>query len=189
MSAFNFDHPPEERTKLRSAQEEMDVFPNIRLVLDAKEHRIKQPVSKKGPGGKKQDRQKPNYSGKKKTYILKNQIGAAPNDLIEVVSECVPRGSTRDFILLRKTDWLFKLEGGEAVMMDKGDDEILSNHPDKKLYPPLKALRNYPLTGEQKSYNHFLARYCIVWSQSLRNSINSRCLLSYHCVNILFSSS
>lgn len=189
MSAFNFDHPPEEHTKLRSVQEEMDVFPDIYLVLDAKEHHIKQPVSKKCPGGKKQDRQKPNYSGKKKTHIFNNQIGAAPNDLIEVVSEYVPCGSTRDFTLLRKTDWLSKLEGGEVVMMDKGDDDILSNYPDNKLYPPLKARRNYPLTGEQKSYNHFLARYRIVRSQSLRNSINSRCLLSYHCVNNLFSSS
>jgi len=189
MSAFNSDHPPEERTKLRSVQEEMDVFPDVRLVIDAKEQRIKRPVSKKGSDGKKQDRQKSYFSGKKKTNIIKNQIGMASNSLIEDVSECFPRGSTRDLTLLRKTDWLSKLEDGAVVMMDKGDDDIPSNYPDKKLYLSFKARRNYPLTGEQKSYNRFLVKYHILWSQTLRNSINSRCLLSYHCVNNLFSSS
>ena len=184
MSAFNFDHPPVDRTKLCSVQEEMDVFPNFRLVIGAKEQRIKRPVSKKSPDGKKQERQKPYYFGKKK-----NQIGVAPNGLIDVVSECVLRGSSHGLILQRRTDWLSKPEDREAVMMDKDHDGIPSNYPDKKLYLSFKARHNYPLTGEQKSYNQFLAKYRIVWSQTLRNSINSRCLLSYHRSKNLFSSS
>jgi len=78
MSSFNFERPSAERTKLRSVQEVMDAFPDVRLVIDAKEQRIERPASKKDQGGKKQDRQKPYYSGKKKTHTLKNQIGVAP---------------------------------------------------------------------------------------------------------------
>jgi IS5 family transposase len=162
MSTFNFELPSAERTKLRSVQEVMDAFPDVRLVIDAKEQRIERPASKKDKDGKKQDRQKPYYSGKKKTHTLKNQIGVAPNGLIEALSESVPGGATHDLTLLRQTDWLSELDEDEAAMMDKGYDGILNDYPDKKLYLPFKARRNHPLTEEQKAYNRFLAKYRIV---------------------------
>lgn len=37
MTTFNFEHPKPEVPKLRSVQEVMDVFPEIRLVMNAKE--------------------------------------------------------------------------------------------------------------------------------------------------------
>ena len=162
MSNFNFEHPSAERTKLRSVQEVMDAYPDVRLVIDAKEQRIERPASKKDQDGKKQDRQKPYYSGKKKMHTLKNQIGVAPTGGIEAVSESVPGGSTHDLTLLRQTDWLSKLENDEAAMMDKGYDGITADYPDKKLYLPFKARRNHPLTEEQKAYNRFLAKYRII---------------------------
>ena len=162
MSTFNFERPSAERTKLRSVQEVMDAFPDVRLVIDAKEQRIERPANKKDQDRKKQDRQKPYYSGKKKTHTLKNQIGVAPNGLIEAISESVPGGSTHDLTLLRQTDWLSELDDDEAAMMDKGYDGIATDYPDKKLYLPFKARRNHPLTEEQKAYNRFLAKYRIV---------------------------
>jgi len=162
MSTFNFERPCAERTKLRSVQEVMDAFPDVRLVIDAKEQRIERPANKKDKDGKKQDRQKPYYSGKKQMHTIKNQVAVAPNGLLEAVSESVPGGAIHDLTLLRQTDLLSKLDDDEAAMMDKGYDGITTDYPDKKLYLPFKARRNQPLTEEQKAYNRFLAKYRIV---------------------------
>jgi transposase len=162
MTNFNFERPSAERTKLRSVQEVMDAFPDVRLIIDAKEQRIERPANKKDKDGKVQDRQKPYYSGKKKTHTLKNQIAVAPNGRIEDASESVPGGANHDLTLLRQTDLLAKLANDEAAMMDKGYDGICADYPDKKLYLPFKARRNHPLTQDQKAYNRFLSKYRIV---------------------------
>jgi hypothetical protein len=162
MSTFNFERPSAERPKLGSVQEVMEAFPDVRLVIDAKEQCIERPANKKDKNGKKQGRQKPYFSGKKKTHTLKNQVGVAPNGLVEAVSESVPGGAIHDLTLLRQTDLLSKLDDDEAAMMDKGYDGITADYPDKKLYLPFKARRNHPLTEEQKAYNRFLAKYRIV---------------------------
>jgi len=109
ITDFNFERPSAERTQLRSVQEVMDAFPDVRLILDAKEQRIERPASKKDKDGKVQDRQKPYYSGKKKTHTLKNQIAVAPNGRIEDASESVPGGANHGLTLLRQTNLLAKL--------------------------------------------------------------------------------
>lgn len=162
MTSFNFEYPTADRKKLSSAQEIMDAFPDVRLIIDAKEQRVERPQSKKDKDGNVQDRQKPYYSGKKKAHTIKNQAAISPSGLVEHASESVPGGSTHDLTLLRQTDLLSKLADGEAAMMDKGYDGIVADYPDKKLYLPFKARRNHPLTEEQKAYNRFLAKYRIV---------------------------
>jgi hypothetical protein len=162
MTTFNFERPSAERIKLRSVQEVMDAFPDVRLVIDAKEQHIERPTNKKDKDGKVQDRQRPYYSGKKKAHTLKNQIAVAPNGRIEDVSESVPGGANHDLTLLRQTDLLSKLSEDEAAMMDKGYDGICADYPNKKLYLPFKGRRNHPLTEEQKAYNRFLSKYRIV---------------------------
>jgi IS5 family transposase len=162
MTSFNFERPKAERKKLHSVAEVMDAFPEVRLVIDAKEQRVERPKNKKDKDGNMQDRQKPYYSGKKKTHTLKNQAAVSPTGLIEHASESVPGGATHDLNLLRQTDLLSELGEGEAAMMDKGYDGIVADYPDKKLYLPFKARRNHPLTEEQKAYNRFLAKYRIV---------------------------
>lgn len=161
MTSFNFELPKADRKKLSSVAEIMDAFPDVRLIIDGKEQRVERPKNKKDKDGKVQDRQKPYYSGKKKTHTLKNQAAISPTGLIEHASESVP-GSTHDLTLLRQTDLLSELADDEAAMMDKGYDGIAADYPDKKLYLPFKARRNHPLTEEQKAYNRFLAKYRIV---------------------------
>jgi len=162
MTSFDFERPSAERKKLSSVAEVMDAFPDVRLIIDAKEQRIERPKNKKDKDGHLQDRQKPYYSGKKKTHTLKNQAAVSPTGRIEHVSESVPGGANHDLNLLRQTDLLSKLDDGEAAMMDKGYDGISADYPDKTLYLPCKARRNHPLTDEQKAYNRFLAKYRIV---------------------------
>ena len=162
MTSFNFERPKADRKKLSSVKEIMDAFPDVRLIIDAKEQRIERPKNKKDKDGNMQDRQKPYYSGKKKAHTLKNQAAISPTGLVEHASESVPGGSTHDVTLLRQTDLLSELADDEAAMMDMGYDGIAADYPDKKLYLPFKARRNHPLTDEQKAYNRFLAKYRIV---------------------------
>jgi len=167
MTSFTYDRPGPERKKLRSVAAVMDAFPDVRLVIDAKEQRIERPKPQKDAQGKPQDQQKPYYSGKKKTHTLKNQIAVRPDGLIEAVSDSVPGGQTHDLTLLRQTDLLSQLDEDEAAMLDKAYDGLQNDYPDTRIYQPFKARRNHPLTDEQKAYNRFLARYRIVVEHSL----------------------
>lgn len=161
MTNFNFERPKADRKKLSCVTEIMDAFPDVRLIIDAKEQRVERPKNKKDKDGNVQDRQKPYYSGKKKAHTIKNQAAISPTGLVEHASESVP-GSTHDLTLLRQTDLLSELADDEAAMMDKGYDGITADHPNKKLYLPFKARRNHPLNQKQKDYNRFLAKYRIV---------------------------
>jgi len=162
MTSFTFERPPADRPKLRSPQAVMEAFPNVRLVIDAKEQRIRRPKNTKDAAGQTQDQQRPYYSGKKKSHTLKSQVAVSPSGLIEAVSESVPGGATHDLTLLRQTDLLAQLGPDEAAMLDKGYDGIQKDYPDLRLYLPFKARRNHPLTEEQKAFNRFLARYRII---------------------------
>jgi len=168
MTTFSYEHPKDRRQKkLRSVEGVMDAFPDVRLVIDAKEQRVQRPKNKKDGDGNLEDRQKPYYSGKKKTHTLKNQIAVRPDGLIEAVSESVPGGANHDITVLRQTNLLAELDEDEAAMMDKGYDGIKNDYPDTRIYQPYKARRNHPLTDEQKAYNCFLSGYRIVVEHTL----------------------
>jgi len=162
MTMFTFERPSGERKKLRSPQEVMDAFPEVRLVIDAKEQRIQRPKNTKDDNGNTQDNQKPYYSGKQKAHTLKSQIAVRPDGLIEAVSQSVPGGANHDLTLLRDTDLLGQLDIDEAAMVDKGYDGIQNEYPHMPIYQPFKARRNHPLTDEHKAYNRFLSSYRIV---------------------------
>src|SRR6266481_4624812 len=50
--------------ELRSPEAVMDAFPDVALIIDGKEQRIRRPKTKKDEEGNTQDTQKPYYSGK-----------------------------------------------------------------------------------------------------------------------------
>lgn len=168
MTSFAFEHPAPERPKLRSPQALMDAFPEVRLVIDAKEQRIQRPKSRQD-ATPPHEQQKPYYSGKKKTHTLKNEVGVRPDGHIDAVSQSVPGGANHDITLLRKTKLLDKLdpEAGEAAMTDKGYDGIQKDYPGVPIYQPYKARRGHRLSEEQKAYNRHLSRYRIVVEHAL----------------------
>jgi len=158
LTDFPFERPPAERRKLRSVAAVMDAFPEVRLVIDAKEQRIQRPKSTK-----EEDRQKPYYSGKKKCHTLKTQIAVTPEGRLGAVSASVPGGATHDLTLLRRTRLIEQLDpDDEAAMLDKGYTGIGKDYPGYRLYLPFKAQRNHPLTEEEKAYNQHLSQYRIV---------------------------
>ncbi len=163
LADFSFERPCSERRKRGTLQEVMDAFPDVALVIDAKEQRIQRPKSTKA-----EDRQKPFYSGKKKCHTLKNQVAAEPDGQVGAVSESVPGGATHDLTLLRHTGLIGELATeGEAGMMDKGYVGITKDYPEHRLYLPFKATRGHPLTNEQKAYNGLLAKYRVVAEHTL----------------------
>jgi len=170
-TVFVCERPAEDRKKLRSVQAIMDAFPDVRLVIDAKEQRVQRPGGSDESGN---SRQKPFYSGKKKMHTLKTQVAVSPDGSFQSVDPSVP-GSVHDLTLLRQSDLLHRLEKSEGVMMDKGYDGIQTfdpKHPDKNgpphpCYLPHKARRGHPLTDEQKAFNAHLSKYRIVVEHSL----------------------
>ena len=102
MTSFNFERPKADRKKLSSVAEIMDAFPDVRLIIDAKEQRVERPKNKKDEEGNVQDRQKPYYSGKKKTHTLKNQVAISPMGTVEHASESVlKKPFTETVVMLR----------------------------------------------------------------------------------------
>jgi hypothetical protein len=165
MTRFAYDHPSSERRKLHSAEAVMEAFPQVRLVIDAKEQRIQRPRTPKGGAG--QSEQKPYYSGKKKAHTLKSQIAVQPDGHIEAVSDSVPGGAYHDLHLLRQSKLLDQLGEGEEAMLDKGYVGIQSDYPHLRLTLPFKARRNHPLEEDQKAYNRLLSRYRIIVEHTL----------------------
>ena len=154
LDDFPFDRPARDRKPLSSVQEVMEAFPQVRLVIDSKEQRVYR------PGGRFQ-RQKPYYSGKKKTHTHKVQLGVSPNGLIASLSAPVP-GSVNDVRLLRETGLLDRLGPGESALADKGYEGGDKGYPPGVLIQPRKNRKRRPLTPSDKQRNRLVARYRVV---------------------------
>lgn len=168
LTEFAFERPATERKKLGSTQAVMDAFPEVALVLDGKEQRLRRPKSKKDEEGTLQNTQKPYFSGKKKCHTLKNEIAVRPSGEVGSVSDSYPGGENHDLTVTRKNHLLDRLDPeGEAAMTDSGYDGLAKDYPDHTLYQVQKARRNRPLTPEQKDFNRVLGRYRIVVEHTL----------------------
>jgi hypothetical protein len=161
MGTFPFERPPADRRKLGSLGELMDAFPQVRLVIDAKEQRVERPSG--------EARQRPFYSGKKKCHTLKTQVAVLPDGRLGAVSDSVPGGAWHDLTLLRDSGVLSGLDPGadEGAMLDRGYIGIRKDYPELPLFLPHRASRGRPLTEEQKAENRWLARYRIVVEHTL----------------------
>lgn len=154
LGTFPFDRPGRDRTKLRSPAQVMAAFPQVTVIIDAKEQRINRPEGFEA--------QEPYYSGKKKAHTLKTQVVVDPRGRIETVSDSVPGGANHDLPLLRTSGVLERLREGEAAMMDKGYVGVKNTHPGVAIVIPFKASRGHPLTDEQKASNRVVASHRIV---------------------------
>src|SRR5262245_26141205 len=153
LADFPFDRPGEGRKKLRSAAEVMAAFPEVRLVIDAKEQRINKPRG--------EEARRPYYSGKKKAHTVKTRVAVNPRGQIEAVSESVP-GATHDLALLVRSGLMGGLGEGEAAMMDKGYVGVDKHHPGAAVVLPHKKPRGGELSDEQRRHNRQVARHRIV---------------------------
>jgi hypothetical protein len=153
LSDFPFGRPGPDRKKARSAAEVMAAFPQVRVIIDAKEQRINKPRG--------EERQRPYYSGKKKAHTIKTQVVVDTRGRIEAVSESAP-GSTHDLTLLVKSGVLGGLGEGEGAMTDKGYVGADKHCPDVPLVIPYRKPRGGELSDEQRAFNREVSRHRIV---------------------------
>jgi hypothetical protein len=168
LTEFAFERPSEERKKLGSPQAVMDAFPEVALIIDGKEQRIRRPKTKKDDQGNIEQTQKPYYSGKKKCHTLKNEIAVRPCGEVGSVSKSFPGGENHDITLTRKNGLLDRLDPqSEAAMTDSGYDGLAKDYPHHRLFIVQKARRNHALTPEEKAFNRVLGRNRIIVEHTL----------------------
>jgi hypothetical protein len=168
LTEFAFERPAPERKKLCTKEAVMDAFPEVVLVLDGKEQRIRRPKTSKDDQGNPTDTQKPYYSGKKKCHTLKNEIAVRPSGEVGSVSDSFPGGHNHDITVTRKNGLLDHLNPQEeAVMTDSGYDGLSKDYPEHTLFQVAKARRNHRLTPEQKAFNRVLGRSRIIVEHTL----------------------
>jgi hypothetical protein len=146
---FPFDRPARDRKKVRTAEALFQEFPDVCLIVDAKEQPFRRPDG--------WDNQKAFYSGKRKQHTLKYQVGVTPEGRVGSVSVSVP-GSAHDLTLLRGSGLLGRLGEAEGVMADKaylGADE---GRPGLRVVLPVKRPPKGELSKSQKGYNRRVSR-------------------------------
>ena len=153
MTAFPFDRPGRGRTRLGTADAVMAAFPDVRVVIDAKEQGFRRPAG--------WEEQKPFYSGKRKRHTLKNQVVCTPTGRIGSVSKTAP-GRTHDLTVLRHDGALDRLPADAGVMADKGSVGVGADAGGRPVVVPAKATRNHPLTDDQKASNRVINRHRVV---------------------------
>jgi hypothetical protein len=124
-------------------------FPEVRLIVDAKEQPFRRPDGWGNP--------KTFYSGKRKQHTVKYQVGVTPEGRVGSVSVSVP-GGVHDRTLLRSSGLLDRRGEGEEVMTDKaylGADE---GRPGLRVILPFKRPPKGELSPAQKRYNRRVSR-------------------------------
>jgi hypothetical protein len=144
---------PDEQQRKRDLGEILRDFPDLEVLVDATEQRIRRPKSTP-----EQDTQRAYFSGKKKKHALKTQMAIAPDGRIQEVRASVP-GATSALTLLRQTNTVARLTGG--LMCDAGYQGLAKDHPEKLLYQAHRASRGHPLTETQRAENRRLSHYRI----------------------------
>ena len=153
LPGFPLDRPGPDRKKARSAADVMAAFPQVRVIIDAKEQRINKPAG--------EEKQRPYYSGKKKAHTIKTQVVVNPRGQIEAVSGSVP-GATHDLTLLVGSGVLGRLGEGEGAMTDKGYVGVDRYYPGVPVVLPFKRPCGGELSDEQREFNREVSRHRIV---------------------------
>lgn len=147
MGTFPLERPRKKHG--RSLAEVIESVPEVRVLVDSKEQRIRRPS-----GG--WEAQKPYYSGKKKAHTLKTQLSTDLHGRVLSVSESVP-GTRSDIDLLRQSRLPEHLSEEEAMAADGAYVGIEKDYPQVDFYLPFKKKKGQALTEAQKSFNQALA--------------------------------
>lgn len=141
------------REQGRSLPEILEDCPELAVVIDTFEQRVRRPT----------DKQKANehYSGKKKQIARKTQVCVDWDGHICDVSDSVA-GPTADITLLKETGVLNRLPEGVGAWGDLAYQGIRGLHPQGLGAHPRKKPRGQPRPAEDKAYNTALSRERII---------------------------
>jgi hypothetical protein len=142
-----------DRTQGRSLPEILEDCPEVAVVIDSFEQRIRRP--------KDREKADQNYSGKKKQITRKTQVCVDWEGHICHVSDSVP-GPTADITLLKETQVLESLPEGVGAWGDSAYQGIRELHPQGLGAHPRKKPRGKPRPPEDKAYNTALSSERII---------------------------
>lgn len=129
------------KKKLLSGKEKYEI-----VVFDVTECPIERP--KRGKKGRRRNRQRQYYSGKKKRHTIKEQI-AVDTKSKKIIATSMACGKTHDFKIYKKSK--NRVHPETKVQGDSGYQGIQKMHPNSEL--PKKRSKKHPLTKEDKERN------------------------------------
>ena len=141
------------RKQGRDLPEILEDCPELAVVIDTFEQRIRRPKDK--------EKADDHYSGKKKQITRKTQVCVGWDGHICHASESVP-GPTADITLLKDTGVLNELPEGVGGWGDAAYQGIRDLHPQGLGAHPRKKPRGKPRPPEDKAYNTALSRERII---------------------------
>ena len=141
--------------KIQSVEEFLKQFPEVKeILIDGTERPIQRP--------KNQEKQKENYSGKKKRHTRKNLIITDKKKRILVVSPTV-KGSQHDYQMLKDWDIMNQLPNTLVTLVDLGFQGIRTDFPEhQKILIPQKKPKKRELNEIQKAQNTALSSLRVV---------------------------
>lgn len=142
-----------DRHRGRSLPEILEDCPEVAVVIDSFEQRVRRPKDRK-----KADQ---HYSGKKKQITRKSQVCVDWEGHICHVSDSMP-GPTADITLLKETPVLEMLPAGVGAWGDSAYQGIRDLHPQGLGAHPRRKPRGQPRPPEDKAYNTAFAQCRIV---------------------------
>lgn len=133
------------KRQMRSVEEFLKAFPEAREVfIDGTERPIQRPQDK--------ERQKANYSGKKKRHTRKNIIISTKKKRIGFLSKTV-EGKESDITVLRSTAPPRYIPPNVKTYVDLGFKGLDTEYPDHLISIPAKKPRTRDLTDAQRARN------------------------------------
>ncbi len=144
------------KRKIRSMEEFLKCFPELkRVILDGTERPIQRSVDK--------EKQKEDYSGKKKRHT-RNHVGAvAPDKRILILTEAYP-GKRHDKGILNDEEWVQYIPDEVKIQADLGFEGLQNEYVNVEI--PHKKPKGGKLTDEQKEENRALASERVVCEHS-----------------------
>jgi hypothetical protein len=135
--------------QIKSAEEFIRLFPEIKEVfIDGTER----PVER----SKNKEKQKQDYSGKKKRHTRKNIIVSDEKRRVLILTKTAP-GSKHDYTEFKESEISEYLPVNTVVNVDLGFQGIKKDYPDLDIKIPHKKPRGRELTKEQKEENRKLS--------------------------------
>ncbi len=140
------------KRKITSIEEFIESFPEVkRVILDGTERPIQRPLD--------QEKQKQDYSGKKKRHT-RNHLGAvAPDKRILVFSKAY-HGKDHDKGILNREQWVDSIPDEVKIQGDLGFEGLQNEFVNVEI--PHKKPKGGELTDEQKEENRDLASERVV---------------------------
>lgn len=142
-----------DRNRGRSLPEILEDCPEVAVVIDSFEQRMRRP--------KDRGKAAAHYSGKKKQITRKTQVCVDWAGHICHISESVP-GPTADITLLKETQVLEVLPEGVGGVGDSAYQGMKDLHPEGLAAHPRRKPRGKPRPAEDKAYNTALSRERII---------------------------